>query len=62
MARKRKLSVLWVRGPSGSVMHRKREYNRSEGLTLCGIPVGKNWWIVAKAHLKRLRKCKRCAA
>jgi hypothetical protein len=30
-------------------MHRKREYNRSEGLTLCGIHVGKGWWIVSEA-------------
>lgn len=57
--KKRKLSVLWVYGPSSRTIHRKREYHRSEGLTLCGIHVGKGWRI---GNPKRWHKCKRCAA
>ncbi len=58
----KKLSPLWVCSQHGERLHRKREYSRFEGLTLCGIHVGKGWWIVAKEHLKRLRKCRRCRA
>jgi hypothetical protein len=58
----KRLSVLWVRGPSGHVMPHKREYTKRGGRTLCGIPVGSGWWIVAKDHVKRVRRCKRCAA
>lgn len=54
----KKLSPLWVRGPSGRVMHRKREYTKGGGKTLCGIHVGKGWWHV----LVKMHKCRRCAA
>lgn len=50
---------LWVRGPSGHRLHRKREYTKAGGKTLCGIHVGRGWWMV---HLSALRRCKRCAA
>lgn len=51
------LSLLWVKGPSGHVLHRKREYTKHGGRTLCGIHVGTGWvrWATG-------RKCKRCAA
>lgn len=54
----KKLSPLWVRGPSSRVMHRKREYSTGGGRTLCGIHVGRSWWH----ELTPMHKCKRCAA
>lgn len=53
----RKPSLLWVKGPSGHTLHRKREYTKGGGRTLCGIHVGPGW-----IHWFKGRKCKRCAA
>lgn len=55
----KKLSPLWVVSPTGHRVHRKREYTKKGGRTLCGIHVGKGW-----LHYDTIagRKCKRCAA
>lgn len=61
----KKLSPLWVKGPSGRVLHRKREYTKRGGRTLCGIHVGKYWAIVGVGSgntIEHKHKCKRCAA
>ena len=55
----KKFSVLWVRGPSGHVLHRERSYKKPGGRTLCGIHVGKFWF---HPDTQNGRKCKRCAA
>lgn len=59
----KKLSPLWVQGPSGYVLHRKREYTKSGGRTLCGIHVGAGWIHLESRNSSRLKhKCLRCAA
>lgn len=60
----KKLSPLWVKGPSGRVLHRKREYTKGGGRTLCGIHVGKGWQTSNLLNILKTvgRKCKRCAA
>lgn len=55
----KKLSPLWVKSVHGERLHRKREYTKTGGRTLCGIHVGKGW-LLALASTRR--KCKRCAA
>lgn len=54
----KKLSPLWVKGPDGHTVHRKREYTKRGGRTLCGIHVGRGWG----APMGTWPKCKRCAA
>lgn len=56
----KKLSPLWVHSPTGRVLHRKREYTKKGGRTLCGIRVGQGWMHVDKAGL--YPKCRRCRA
>lgn len=58
----KKLSPLWVRGPSSRTQHRKREYSKTGGRTLCGIHVGPGWWHITRELPSKLHKCKRCAA
>lgn len=57
----KKLSPIWVSSPTGRFLHRKREYTKQGGRTLCGIHVGPNWFHHGPG-LGKARKCKRCAA
>lgn len=56
----KKLSKLWVFGPRSQVIHRKREYTRPGGRTLCGRHVGPTW--LPALEPSSMHKCKRCAA
>lgn len=56
-----KLSPLWVRSPSGRVLHRKREYG-AKSKTLCGLHTGNAWVRVVSVSGNHKLKCKRCAA
>lgn len=57
----KKTSPLWVFGPRGKTVHRKREYTKAGGRTLCGIHVRGNW-LRLTGDAKHWHKCKRCAA
>lgn len=52
-----KISPLWVRSPSGKVLHRKREYG-AKSKTLCGLHVSAKWDHSSAS----LHKCLRCKA
>lgn len=58
----KKLSPIWVKSPTGRVLHHKREYTKVGGRTLCGIHVGPYWFHLPGRPDPGMHKCKRCAA